>query len=45
MRLIPALLLLHASAQGCERKFDVKKFVARYPPALTNAKAHGGNPY
>lgn len=23
--------------QGCERKFDVKKFVARYPPAAANA--------
>jgi hypothetical protein len=25
--------------QGCERKFDVKKFVARYPPAKANAAA------
>lgn len=22
---------------GCKRKFDLKKFVARYPPALENA--------
>eukprot|EP01039_Chlorochromonas_danica_P005967 gene5967-6571_t len=25
--------------QGCERKFDVKKFVQRYPPAAANALA------
>eukprot|EP01033_Poteriospumella_lacustris_P002510 gene2510-1820_t len=28
--------------QGCQRKFDVKKFVAKYPPAASNAAAATG---
>ena len=27
---------------GCKRKFDVKKFVAKYPPASSNASATSG---
>ncbi len=30
------------SWQGCKRKFDVKKFVAKYPPASRNAAAAVG---
>jgi deoxyribodipyrimidine photo-lyase len=28
--------------QGCQRKFDVKKFVNKYPPALKNSQAVKG---
>ena len=29
--------------QGCERKFSVKSFVSKYPPAAANAAAAAGN--
>lgn len=31
--------------KGCQRKFDLKKFVDKYPPAAANAKKHGIPPY
>jgi hypothetical protein len=31
--------------QGCQRKFNVKQFVERYPPAAANAAQHGISPY
>lgn len=31
--------------QGCQRKFDVAQFVARYPPAAANAQQTGLSPY
>jgi hypothetical protein len=35
----------HHNSQGCKRKFDVARFVSKYPPAAANAaKAGGGAP-
>jgi hypothetical protein len=37
-------VLIHFTfVQGCKRKFDVPKFVAKYPPAAANAaRINGG---
>ena len=43
VNLVNSLSLFHLSLQGCKRKFDVQKFVSRYPPAAANANSSGSN--
>ena len=40
---IKKFLLFNLSLQGCKRKFDVQKFVNRYPPAAANANSSGSS--
>lgn len=38
----PNLSSWRGIVQGCQRKFDVKKFVSKYAPAAKNAAAASG---